>query len=222
MSETDTSHTYSDLHHCDTNYATKFYPWEKGVDEYWNGDETWMNPDAFRFSNKKAQLTYLEQLHRGIRNGKRTNKPYFTRADNVDLIGNVAFQIGLTSAQASRAKSAYFYVHPDRIKGERKDVTAVAVCLYVAVKAGRPFHPQKHDENGVPLADRYGWMFVCDPSDIVSRYGKVQHHLRNGIPNFAEEAEREPKSILSIGEDPFHDEVGIGEGGIYGLDHSSW
>ena len=93
----------------------------------------------------------------------------------------------------------------------------MAVCLYVAVKAGRPFHPQKHDENGVPLADRYGRMFVCDPSDIVSRYGKVQHHLRNGIPNFTEEAEREPKSVFSVGEDPFHDEAGIGEGVYMGL-----
>lgn len=222
MSEADTSHAYSDLHHCDTNYATKFYPWEKGVGEYWNRDEEWLNPDAFRFSNKKATIAFWEQYHRGIRNGKWTNKPHFTRADNVDLIENVAHHIGLTSSQAFRAKSAYFYVHPDLIKGERKDVTAVAVCLYVAVQAGRPFHPQKHDENGVPLADRYGRMFVCDPSDIVSRYGKVQHHLRNGIPDFEKQITTKTEPTFATEEDPFYDEAGVGKGGIYGFDHSSW
>ena len=178
--ETAESHPYADLTKCDTNNATKFYPQEQGVGKKWKPGERWKNPDAFRYPNKEKMWGYLEQLHRGTRNGKWTNDAYYTHAENVDIVENFAYQMGLTKAETTRAKAAFFTVHPDLIKGERKDVTAAAVCAYIGEESGRPYHPQKLEE-GRPLAEKYAGMFGCSAKEVVSRYGKVQYHLRGGI-----------------------------------------
>lgn len=181
MSDAVNSHAYSKLATCDTKHATKFFPWEKRDGKNWAG-ERWQSPNAFRYSSKERMWAYLEELHRGVRNGKWTNDSYYTHADNVAIVENFAYQMGLTKAETARARAAFFSIHHKRIRGERKDVTAVAVCAYIGENAGREFHPQKRDENGVRLAERYAEMFACEPDDVVSRYGKVQFHLRDGIP----------------------------------------
>lgn len=222
MTEDEQSHAYSKLAHCDTENASKFFPWEKADGENWGNDDTWKYPDQFRFSSKYYTWKYLEELHRGIRNGKWTNDPYFTKIDNLHLIEIVADRMGLTEREREQAKTAYFTVHHKKIRGVRKDVTAVAVCAYIGEKAGLPYHPQKLDDDGDPLAEHYARMFLCRLDEIVSRYGKVQHHLRGKSHQGPDNPYRRncQSRLAETEEDPFHEYWT--EGGISMLDHSPY
>lgn len=169
------SHPYNGLEEPDTNNATWFNPNQKSTSDYWNEDEYWLSPSAFRYQQKSEMWKYLGQMNDGIRNGKWTNDSLFTYLDNSDLIENVSLQLDLPKRYWPTVKRYYRCIHNEHISGVRKDSTAVVIVAYVihTRQENRPFHPNTKLEEGQTVAEFLAKRFSLPIKTIYRRYGQV-------------------------------------------------
>jgi len=169
------SHPYAGLEEPDTNNATWFNPNQKSISDYWNVNEYWKSPSAFRHQQKTKMWKYLGELNDGIRNGKRTNGSLFTYLDNIDLIENISLQIDLPKRYWPTAKRYFWCIHNKYISGVRKDSTAVAIVTYVVHtrQKERPFHPNTKLDGGQTVAEFLADRFSLPTKTIYKRYGQV-------------------------------------------------